>query len=99
MWRDARDGADRPENTEDEQGTGTLADMTGAPWEGQASFGEGRRLKIQQSSAHCPALYASICWWVAVPWGVKGGGGRGGKGGLGVMNGVMHVSYGTTTAD
>lgn len=38
-------------------------------------FGEGRRLKIQQSAAHCPALSSSL------PAMVHGGGGEG-EGGI-----------------
>lgn len=76
-----------------EQGTGSLAVATGSRHESDRHFGEGRRLKIQQSAAHCPALSPSL------PPECMGGGGWRAQHRLGGFDGVMHLSYGTTTAD
>lgn len=76
-----------------EQGTGSLVAATGSRHGSHRHFGEGRRLKIQQSTAHCPALSSNLA---AV---MHGGRGEEGATQTGGFDGVMHLSYGTTTAD
>lgn len=70
VWRETRKKAEG----ENEQGTGSLVGATGGPWKRQAFLGEGRRLKIQQSVAHCLALY--VFQYSSFPGGLQGDGGK-----------------------